>query len=320
MKFLKTYEELIFNSEKTGKNIEDSSFSNRLLYWNGLYKKFINNKLTDSEKKDYKDLCSARTTWLLMDLDESSIDVAKKSEYKKRLKDFEESFERVNKLIPDNFKELEKNLKKREDNFHLVESSEATRKSNNIVRNQSSDNMEIRKFRSKSIEKDSKLMSKDEALKKSIEITKRYNDWLESVDIPWSEISSYLDKKEVIKANTNSYFKKFLNSVLNVFDYALNFTKEDDIDFMKKSDYDEAKSEFGRFKNDAEVLIKQYEEALGKSYYDVDDDIRNKIIKIIKDLKQAINKKDLNQVKKLTIELEESDKDKKNKSNIKFKR
>lgn len=314
MKHLKNFidnlnlkEELIYNPDfSKPTNTETSDFSNRLFYWNNLTKKFKKGStLTEQEKIDYKNLSNARTWWVMMDLQDSLIDEKKKSEYQKRFKDFEEALDRAYKKIPDDFFERHKNKEMR---------------SKLNVRNVTKlPKLTDVKYKSMKNEKSSwkSVVSNQKGAKEVTEILQKYNDWLETIDIPWGEISSYLgvirrigkSDKESPSYETGEIPKlvgETLTKISDVIDYTFEMLDPDTFK-MSKSEYEEAKSPFGRAKDDALTLIKSIENYLYDEHYSPrkGEEYRQLIENKIKEIERSFKTKNVDSVLNLYDELKE---------------
>ena len=301
-------EELIYNPEgvkPTG--TETSTFSNRLVYWNNLPKKFKQGTLTEEEKKDYNRILNARTWWLMTDLENSNIDEKKKKEYQKRFKDFEEALDRAYKQIPDDFF-VRKN--KKHISSSLRRSSLKGPEKNMKFEPTSYSKIKVKSFANEKLNYTAPVRSKP---KEVSEILQKFNDWLETVEMPWNEISSYLgvitkiDQKENPSYDTGEIPKlvgKTLNMLTDLVQYSSELAVGDDFN-MSKSEYEEAKSPFGRAKNDAMTKIEKIEEYLYSDYYIPrgGEKYRGLIENKIREIERTFKTKDADSVLKLTEEL-----------------
>jgi hypothetical protein len=325
-------EELIYNAKDAKPtNTETSNFSNRLVYWNNLPKKFKQGTLTEEEKKDYNRILSARTWWLMTDLENSNIDEKKKKEYQKRFKDFMDALDRAYKKIPDdfynrNFYDLQRKYF-RKNVFRGAPAPDKGRvKGPEKKPNQTWSVKERFLVADTAGEKDTKGKVKfseptDSYSKKygsgNIQdinvVLNKYNDWLETVEMPWNEISSYLgvitriDQKESPSYETGEIPKlvgQTLNKLSGLVVY-LSKTSVGDGFSMSKSEYEEAKSPFGRAKNDAMTTIERIEQYLYSDYYIPrgGEKYRNLIENKIREIEKTFKTKDADSVLKLTEEL-----------------
>ena len=297
-------EELIYNPDfAKPSSTETPDFSNRLFYWNNLTKKFKQGKLTEQEKVDYKNFCNARTWWLMMDLEDSLIDEKKKREYQKRFKDFEEALDRAYKKIPDDFFERNK-LKEVRSKLNVRSVTRAPK-----ITNLRFKPMKNEKLSFKSV------ISNPKGVKEVSEVLQKYNDWLETIDIPWNEISSYLNvirrveetEKESPSYETGEIPKivgTTLNKIADLIDYSFEMMDPDTFK-MSKSEYEEAKSPFGRAKNDAETLIQSIEDYLYDDFYSPrkGEKYRQLIEDKIRETERAIKTKDTKSILNLCEEL-----------------
>jgi len=299
-------EELIYN-DKDAKptNTETSTFSNRLVYWNNLPKKFKQGTLTEEEKKDYNRILNARSWWLMTDLENSNIDKKKKKEYQKRFKDFEEALDRAYKQIPDDFfvRKNKKHISSSQRRSSL-KGPEKTMK----FEPTSYSKIKVKNFSNEKLNYTAPLKPKEVS-----EVLQKFNDWLETVEMPWDEISSYLGVITKIEQKENPSYEtgeipKLVGQTLNKLSDLVQYSFESavgDVFSMSKSEYEEAKSPFGRAKNDAMTTIERIEEYLYSDYYIPrgGEKYRDLIENKIREIGRTFKTKDVKTVLELTEEL-----------------
>ena len=223
MKYIKDwklFEELLYNDKSTkAEKGETLDFSNRLAYWNGLHKKFRNGNLTDDEKRDFHYLSDAKLRWT-MDLEggyESS--VKNKEEIIQRAKKFSEAFDRLHKR----YKLISKDIDYPKMGWR-VDRTEPAGEDYDKFMGESRLSTDF-KATGQLWGTLSKLgyvkqnISKEEADSEMKSLVNKYNDWIEGLDIPWSEVSKYLNIKNPPKAPKKGWWSRFIDNVNDSIEY-----------------------------------------------------------------------------------------------------